>query len=431
MTNDDKNDKELNDYLNGDSDLSKAYRESNRSEPSVQLDEKILSVAKETVETTKQNEKLKFYKAPWVKPVSIAAIITLSVSLVVTMQQEAGKPLISELDVDMYDSTVIIKDSKVFEAIQSSDPKNSINEIEVKKTEGARVEVPAAADLYRAEEKAEAPKARMKKDAANRMLLKEQSQSELLEERALAEEQIMPSVSTGAEFDDVISLSQEYEVSRKNNSSFSNKNRMYVNNRFGFKLRLPDNLCLAKSNGSHVYIFDKDIHKNDFDKDWGKPSLLNGTNIHGEVSVFENTEFVDQSLDKYLETLPDEFDNWTKSEEYKISTLIYASKVEINNHEYIKEFYSVSLNKKGKEEYQRIKGFVSDRFGLEPITPDDTINIILIKGFKDKFQYNFYISFRDEIINEDSINIIIDSFELVPIQEKEDSSVYQIYCHNP
>ncbi|MBL1140730.1 MAG: hypothetical protein HND53_01735 [Proteobacteria bacterium] len=214
MANKDQNDKELNDYLKGDSDLSKAYRASNKVEPSVHLDEKILSAAKDTINSDKQ--KTKFHKAPWVKPVSIAAIVTLSVSLVVTMQQETGQSIISEPEVEMYDSAAVIEEISLPESKQSSDDETVINEIELKQKKDARVDaaVPAAlgaaTDLYRTEEKAELERARMKQAPAKRMLMKEkeQMQADALEERVFADE-VMPSAPTGIEFDSVMDMEQE------------------------------------------------------------------------------------------------------------------------------------------------------------------------------------------------------------------------------
>ncbi len=220
MANNEQNDKELNDYLNGNSDVSKAYRASNKTEPAVHLNEKILSAAKESVENTAHKSKPKFHKAPWVKPVSIAAMITLSVSLVVTMQQETGQPLISEPEVEMFDSASVVEDLAMPETILSSDDASVMNEVELKQNKDGRVDVPApaalgaAADRYRAEEKAEAPKARMKEAPAKKMLLKEKSQrqNEALEERVFADEQIMESAPTGVEFDDVMDMEQAREL---------------------------------------------------------------------------------------------------------------------------------------------------------------------------------------------------------------------------
>lgn len=97
MANNDKDEQALNDYLDGNSALSQRYRESGLVEPPSHLDEKILSAATQSTRHSAQNTKFVLRQPRWVKPVSIAAIITLSISLVVTMQQQTGKPLVPEL----------------------------------------------------------------------------------------------------------------------------------------------------------------------------------------------------------------------------------------------------------------------------------------------------------------------------------------------
>jgi len=205
MANNDQNDKELNDYLNGDSDVSKAYRASNKQKPSSKIDDAIFSAAKEAVDSNLLKEKPKFHKSPWVKPVSIAAMITLSVSLVVTIQQESGKPLISEPDIEMFDSATVIEESAITETIISSDDASA----------PAPAVLGAAEDMYRAEEKTEAAKARMKAVPAKKILSKEKAQLEVLKESAFADEQILPSAPTGVEFDGAVSMKQDYELSMK------------------------------------------------------------------------------------------------------------------------------------------------------------------------------------------------------------------------
>jgi hypothetical protein len=221
MANNDQNDNELNEYLNGKSDVSKAYRASNTTEPATHLDEKILSVAKEAVENKKQKTSPKFHKAPWVKPVSIAAIVTLSVSLVVTMQQETGQPLISEPKNEIFYPATVIEDPSLSESIMGADDASVMGEIELKKNKDGRIDVlapatlDAAAGRYRADEKMEAPKPRMKAVPAKKMLSKEKSQLEALEKRVLMEEQVMPAAPTGVEFDDVMGIKQDRDFSTK------------------------------------------------------------------------------------------------------------------------------------------------------------------------------------------------------------------------
>ncbi len=224
MANNETDDRELNNYLNGNSELSNRYRASNKQETPSYLDDAILSAAKEAVNVSnkiKQKTKPGFHKAPWVKPLSIAAMITLSVSLVVTMQQEAGQPLINESDIEMFDSASMIKESAISETRLSSDDASAMRVIESGKNKDERVAVPASASAasgsavnrYRAEEKTEAPKARLKAIPAKKMQLKEKPLLEAAEDRAVAEEEGLRSTPSGAMFDDVVALKQDREIS--------------------------------------------------------------------------------------------------------------------------------------------------------------------------------------------------------------------------
>jgi hypothetical protein len=226
MANNEQNDKELNDYLNGDSDVSKAYRASNKVEPSAELDNAILSAAKEAVDVSnnvEQKTKPRFHKSPWVKPVSVAALVTLSVSLVVTMQQETGRPLISEPEIEMFDTPVDVKELPASKMMIRSDDAVEINEAESKQKKDERVDMDMSApaslgatvNSYRAEEKIEAPKARMKEVPAKKMLLKEKPQHEVLEERIFSDEQTMQSAPASIELDAVVEMEQEPEFNKE------------------------------------------------------------------------------------------------------------------------------------------------------------------------------------------------------------------------
>lgn len=219
MADNESDDKELSSYLNGNSELSNRYRASNKQEPPSDLDAAILSSAKEAVNVSndsKQKTKPGFHKAPWVKPLSIAAIITLSVSLVVTMQQETGQLLINEPE--MFDSASIIKESALSETKVSSEGVSVMREIEPGQNKDERVAIPApaalgaAADTYRTEQKTEVPKARMKEAPAKKMLLKEKPQFEVSEDRSSAEEQAVFSAPNAVEFDEVVELKQDRKL---------------------------------------------------------------------------------------------------------------------------------------------------------------------------------------------------------------------------
>ena len=211
-------------------------------------------------------------------------------------------------------------------------------------------------------------------------------------------------------------------------SVFSGEDRIYMNKNFNYQFKLPNNLCLVKSSDAQTYIFDRDTHKNKIHVDWNKPDLINGSNVYGEITVSKNIEFIDGSIDSYLENLVGQLDKWTIDYKYKTWTLIQSTKTNINEHDYIKEYHSLNLNKQGYEEYKAIKAFISDQFKIEPIVPDDIINIILIKGFNDGLQYDFQLSFRDGAVDETDIENIINSFELTPTQNTLSQPDSNINC---
>jgi hypothetical protein len=226
MANNDKDDKELNDYLKGNSELSNRYHASSVVEPPAHLDEKILSAAKDAVTDVKQKSKVAFHKSPWALPVSIAAMITLSVSLVVTMQQETGQPLMSEPELEMYDSAVLFKESVLPQAITVDGDTSVPDEIEVKQSsdEGAYDYGPASAPAalgavggYRTESDAKALKNEAAIQPAKKALLKEKarSESEVSEKRNFAKEQLLQSAPMEAELDAVMELKQDRQFSQQ------------------------------------------------------------------------------------------------------------------------------------------------------------------------------------------------------------------------
>ena len=85
----DKQEQELEAYLQGDSELSKIYHEGTKLEPGADLDEKILAASRREVKA-----KPRFAYSPfagdWHVPASLAAVLVLSVGVVITMQQETN-----------------------------------------------------------------------------------------------------------------------------------------------------------------------------------------------------------------------------------------------------------------------------------------------------------------------------------------------------
>lgn len=234
MANNDKNDKELNSYLDGNSELSKKYRASNSEEPPAHLDDAILSAAKEVVARKKQKPKVLFHKSPWAKPVSIAAIITLSVSLVVTMQQQTGQPLISEpaSDLEIFNSSILLEEKVLPQTVTTESDIPINEELEVKKSSDLRSDVPAAAlgavGGYREESKVDV----MKDEAdavipAQKSLSKEKISTKELERRVFSKEQALESVPMKAELDDVVEIKETRQRSQQEDELAEIKNLLF------------------------------------------------------------------------------------------------------------------------------------------------------------------------------------------------------------
>ncbi len=81
-----KDDQLLDDYLRGDSPLSRVYRETGREEPPAHLDAAILAQAKAAVGTHRR-------KPRWFMPLSLAATVVLSVGVVLLMSREGVTPV--------------------------------------------------------------------------------------------------------------------------------------------------------------------------------------------------------------------------------------------------------------------------------------------------------------------------------------------------
>lgn len=82
-------DKALEDYLAGDSALSRQYRDGDRNTPSAAMDRAILDAARDAVSgpATQPRRRLTLM---WERPWAIAAVVALSAILVISIQREAG-----------------------------------------------------------------------------------------------------------------------------------------------------------------------------------------------------------------------------------------------------------------------------------------------------------------------------------------------------
>lgn len=89
MPTDNRNDKAFNEYLKGDSELSRRYRDSARLEPPEHLDDAIIAAGRDALKKPGRNV-VRLLPRTWYKPVSMAALVVVCVSLVFTMYDETG-----------------------------------------------------------------------------------------------------------------------------------------------------------------------------------------------------------------------------------------------------------------------------------------------------------------------------------------------------
>lgn len=90
MTATDKNeDKELKEYLAGDTDLSHAYRQMTNEEPSTTVDAAIRAAARREIKSGRRFITNPFGQQ-WTVPTSLAAMLLISIGLVVFMSDETG-----------------------------------------------------------------------------------------------------------------------------------------------------------------------------------------------------------------------------------------------------------------------------------------------------------------------------------------------------
>lgn len=80
-------DKRLDEYLRGDSPLTRAYREVGREEPPASLDARILAEARGGKAAPRGG------KPRWLMPLSLAATVVLSVGIVLFMTRQGATPL--------------------------------------------------------------------------------------------------------------------------------------------------------------------------------------------------------------------------------------------------------------------------------------------------------------------------------------------------
>ena len=107
-------DKRLEKYLAGESDISKQYHQSQENKIPDSIDDAILSAARFSVRAKAKNNKMKQIIDKWQMPLSVAAIVMISVSLVITLYDEYGQ---SYLDSPTQPVPQVRQDQDLFETV--------------------------------------------------------------------------------------------------------------------------------------------------------------------------------------------------------------------------------------------------------------------------------------------------------------------------
>lgn len=87
-----RDDRELDDYLRGESPLSAAYREARGDEPSADLDEVLLEKARREMHLGPKVAWSPFTRS-WSLPLALAAVLVVSVTVTLVMHEQTGEPL--------------------------------------------------------------------------------------------------------------------------------------------------------------------------------------------------------------------------------------------------------------------------------------------------------------------------------------------------
>lgn len=112
MGTDKQNDREFDDYLKGDSELSRSYRNSTRPDPPKHLDDIILAAAKNELDKTANNV-FRLVPRTWYRPISRVALLVICVGLLFTLyeMEQQSAPLSPGMEVIPDTEPLIKKES--------------------------------------------------------------------------------------------------------------------------------------------------------------------------------------------------------------------------------------------------------------------------------------------------------------------------------
>jgi hypothetical protein len=190
-----RDEQNLEEYLQGDSALSRAYGAEQKTQVPGHLDKAILSAANEAVKA-KHSPKVAYspFARSWYVPVSMAAVLMLCVSLVFTIYKDSGQTLLtapkSKFDIDAQivpEETVKSIGQGEAESVGGKKRKDKIENkvMSMDVIPEARKPAPASTEVYEAEAPA------LEKIPARKILLREKvvekddaSQSEITDKNA-------------------------------------------------------------------------------------------------------------------------------------------------------------------------------------------------------------------------------------------------------
>ncbi|MFQ5995502.1 MAG: hypothetical protein ACE5K1_10450 [Acidiferrobacterales bacterium] len=181
-------DRELEQYLQERSTLSRVYKEAAHERPSASMDETVLARARHEVEHSPPVARSPFARN-WMIPASLAAVIVLTVGLVTFLFEEGGVPLDAEAPKPARDSALEeVPTQRRDQAIPQTKQAPAKRERDHAEPEGVAPAVPAAAGrmVVPAEQKAE-PSQSLKARKASKVKqeTREQDESQLKKENSL------------------------------------------------------------------------------------------------------------------------------------------------------------------------------------------------------------------------------------------------------
>ncbi|HSR62070.1 MAG TPA: hypothetical protein VLN56_01540 [Gammaproteobacteria bacterium] len=114
---DDKDDQALNEYLQGDSNLSRQYHAASKDTPPKHLDDAILAAARKSAGP--HSRLLPSFMQQWGRPLKFAAVVVICVSLVIAIYDDEGHLLLTGPEKSLPDTTPLQPGDKSDQTLSS------------------------------------------------------------------------------------------------------------------------------------------------------------------------------------------------------------------------------------------------------------------------------------------------------------------------